>query len=75
MTHPPDPEMRKGRLGKGSPQSQGRSIEPHDIAETAADRQAPSALDLQIFCLARRFALNASLAEAFAVLVFGGLRT
>jgi hypothetical protein len=36
-------------------------------------QQYPSALDLQIFCLARRFSLNASVAEAFAVLVYGGL--
>jgi hypothetical protein len=69
----PPPEMNGG-AGQGTPKSQG-SNQQNDIAETAPDRQAPSALDLQIFCLARRFALNASLAEAVAVLVYGGLRT
>ncbi len=73
MRGPPDPETRKAPRHR-EPDRKG-NIEPHDNAETAEDRHAPSALDLQIFCLARRFALNASLAEAFAVLVYGGLRT
>ena len=74
MRGPPDPKTRSPAAANGRASRKG-SIKPDDIAETAAGRQAPSALDLQIFCLARRFALNASLAEAFAVLVFGGLRT
>jgi len=74
---PLDPEMNRG-AGQGTPTfhsiSQANS-NSGDIAENLDSRQAPSALDLRIFYLARRFALNASLAEAFAVLVYGGLRT
>jgi hypothetical protein len=66
------PETRKAPRHR---EPDRKEPQPDDIAETAPDRQAPSALDLQIFCLARRFALNASLAEAVAVLVYGGLRT
>ena len=71
-THRLIQKRAKGRLGKGSPQSQS-SLHTHDIAQNLEFGQAPSALDLQIFCLARRFSLNASVAEAFAVLVYGGL--
>jgi hypothetical protein len=45
--------------------------QPDQTTEAASAYQAPSPLQLQVFCLARRFALNASLAEAFAVLVWG----
>ena len=54
------PDLKSERAARpGSPDRKPEYPKPDNIAETAADRQAPSALDLQIFCLARRFALNA----------------
>jgi hypothetical protein len=38
MRGPPDPEMRKGRLAKGSPNSQIRN-EPHQNTQPALDKQ------------------------------------
>ena len=35
----------------------------------------PSTLSLQTFCLARRFALSAPMAEMLAPLIYGSLRT
>jgi hypothetical protein len=66
------PEMNRGAAGHDTPKFK-TSLHADDIAQNSESGQAPSALDLQIFCLARRFSLNASVAEAFAVLVYGGL--
>ena len=71
MLHPPDPQMQRGG-GQGTPNCRAELKKSDQTIETALDFQAPSALDLQIFCLARRFSLHASVAEAVAILVYGG---
>jgi len=61
------PLTEKGRQ-KGDPIP--NAIVCQDSAESS-----PQKLQLQIFCLARRFALSAPLAEALAPIIYGSLRT
>jgi hypothetical protein len=74
MRGPPDPEMRNRPAGNGTADRRAVMKKPDQTTEAAAARQFQSPLKLQAFCLARRFALSAPLAEALAPLIWG-LRT
>jgi hypothetical protein len=72
--HPPDPEMRRPTTRQsGGTQSQKYLPCTADNKPEALDVQ--ERLKLQAFCLARRFALSAPMAEAIAPLVYGGWRS
>jgi hypothetical protein len=73
MRGPPDPESESPAAANGRASRKCRK-KPDQTSEAAAARQFPSPLKLQAFCLARRFALSAPLAEAIAPLIWG-LRT
>ena len=62
MRGPPDPEMRN-RPGANRTAIRKETFEPHDIAETAADRQARTLRRLFSFCPATAYTI-ASLAFA-----------
>jgi hypothetical protein len=65
----PDPEMRKGRLGKGGPKSQ--VIIPSSLSNTENSR---SALDLQAHRLRRLFFFAPDTACTIAALAYGVAR-
>jgi hypothetical protein len=65
MRGPPDPEMRKGRLAKGSPQSQ-------EINRTQSFKS--DALELQALRLQRLYFLAHDMARTVAALAYGVAR-
>jgi hypothetical protein len=75
MCGPPDPEAKNRPVGRGTANRRIVLKKPNQTTEPAVARQFQSPLKLQAFCLARRFALSAPLAEAIAVLVYGVWRS
>ena len=69
--HPPDPEMRNRPAANGTANRIGDYLKPEESNEPFQRPQGRSPLKLQVFCLARRFALSAPMAEAVAPLVYG----
>jgi hypothetical protein len=63
---PPDPEMRRGAVGTGTPKSQQQSL------NTAETNQ--SELDLQALKLRQRFLLAYETVRAIATLAYGVAR-
>ena len=63
MRGPPDPEMRKGRLCKGSPDRKPDLKKPEEFSLAASDYQAEKLRRLYSFCQATAYTI-ASLAFA-----------
>ena len=76
MRGPPEPDVRNpATLPSDGAISQPTLRSTTEPTETVQDLQARSPLKLQVFCLARRFALSAPMAEAIAPLVYGSWRS
>jgi hypothetical protein len=63
MTHPPDPQMRKGCPAKSSPD---RKLEIHEPVQNI---ETPT--DIQVRSLRQRLSVGYSLAAALAPLIWG----
>jgi hypothetical protein len=73
MCGPPDQESERAALA-GSPNRKPDFIKPDQDNEAGHAGQHRSSLELQAFCLIRRFAFSLPLAEAVALLLYGSAR-